>query len=261
MACPSSPTGLHCMHGHQGAWFGIAPPPSWCCHCGADPNFHGPHVHGPSRPHATTASEIKTSAFVRYGVLALALLFLPGNVGAQGPTPTPAVNWSLHSTIGTLTKAGADKTPIIGMRASLDVPTLAGARLILRADLSRMSDGGAVDQGGVVPSFETGEIYLGIYRPIAGPLAIEAVVGRAFALDPEAELLEGSPDIFGGGLRVSVRGGFAFVGVGQHGAAGKGTRLLVSLLLPAKGNTSLYVDGALGERGKSDVRSGMAVRF
>lgn len=192
----------------------------------------------------------------------LAVALLPLAAAAQEPTPTPrGIEWSLLSTIGTETKAGKDKTPIVGMRGTLDAPFLAGARLILRADLSRMSDGGAVDQGGLVPSFESGEVYAAVYRTIGGPLAIEGVIGRGFALDPDAELLEASPDVVGIGFRISVRGGFVFVGLGRHGAAGKGTRLLVSLLVPAKGNTSLYVDGAIGERGKSDVRSGAAVRF
>ncbi len=189
----------------------------------------------------------------------LAIALLPLTALAQ-TTPEP-VRFELLSTIGTLTKAGKDKTPIVGMRATVDVPTVAGIHLLLRADLSRMSDGGAVDAGGIVPSFDSGEAYIAAFRRVAGPLAIEAVIGRAFALDPDAEVLETSPEIWGGGLRLEVRGGYVFAGLGRHGAAGAGTRLLVSLLVPAKSNTNLLVDGAIGERGKSVIRSGIAVRF
>ena len=200
------------------------------------------------------------------GAAALLLFsILPLVAIAQEATPTPrptprGIEWRLISTIGTETKKGADKTPIVGMRATIDAPLALGARLILRADLSRMSDGGAVDQGGAVPSFESGEIYTGIYRPVAGPVAFEVVVGRAWALDPD-QVLEASPDIVGGGLRLSIPGGFVFVGYGRHGATGKGNRGLVSLLIPIKANTSLYVDGALGPDGKRDIRSGAAVGF
>ena len=196
--------------------------------------------------------------------LALLLALLPSAAAAQTPTPPPEPPYRAEflSTIGTLTKADANKTPIVGVRVSVDVRTVADVHLVLRADLSRMSDGGAADQAaGVVPSFESGEVYAAIYRRIAGPVALEAVVGRAFALDPDQTLIESSPDIVGGGLRLELRGGYAFIGLGRHGAAGAGARVLVSILLPAKGNTSLLVDGAIAEDGKSVVRSGVAVRF
>ena len=193
-------------------------------------------------------------------LLVLAVFLLPLQAYAQ-PTPEP-VRWELLSTIGTLTKAGADKTPILGVRASVDVPTVAGVHLVLRADLSRMSDGGAVDAGtGIVPNFDSAEGYLAVHRKIAGPVALEAVVGRAFALAPEQTLIESSPGIWGAGIRLELRGGYCFVGLGRHGAAGAGTRVLVSLLVPAKANTSVMVDGALAEDGKSVIRSGVAISF
>lgn len=71
-SCSLSPTGEHCSHGHEGAWFGITPPPSHCCWCGQGPQQHGPFQHG--RGECGTTTTRPTTYGAEHGVSNIAFI-------------------------------------------------------------------------------------------------------------------------------------------------------------------------------------------
>jgi hypothetical protein len=179
----------------------------------------------------------------------------------QEPTPEP-LRWELLSTVGAIFYAGDQtKTPVAGVRLTVDAPVAFGFRAFIRGDMQRLSDGGAIDSGAaLVPSYDAGVFYAGAYW-MRGAVGFEVFVGQAFAMSDRKLLVDSDPGIAGGGLRIKLNGGYIFAGGGIHRATGKGGRGLLSLILPLKSNTRLYVDAAAASERKSVICSGLAVGF
>lgn len=197
--------------------------------------------------------------WMRGGVV-LAFVCLPGLVSAQTPTPSP-MTIRIDTFVGALVTSAQDRTPMVGLRGTIDTRGPLGLHLVARADLLALQDGGAIDANLTkVPNFTSGEFFVAAYKPMVAALSIECAFGRAVSLERNADVQRTDPQIWACGAGLHAGDMRAFLGLGQHEATGKGQRWLYSLSYPLKGKSALQVDGAAWGKERM-ARVGLAVRF
>lgn len=187
---------------------------------------------------------------------------------AQEPTPEPTpsvVGLGFKTWAMSLWKPGTDRTFVAGARAEAWWHPRDGFSVDLRVDASALSDGGASKVSLADPaSFTTLELYVAprytaVYLDPGHHPLVDLVVLYGYTIPTEGKeiTLESYPKVYGGGLVLHVRGGWAMLAVGAHEAAGPGLKLLVSGDIPVGGGVSMVADGAVGGPG-TFLRTGVA---
>lgn len=186
--------------------------------------------------------------------LALALAALLASCAAApvradeptAPAAAPSFEWHSWTWAGVLRTDAGDLTPIVGARFAVKVNLPAGLILGARVDASRQQDGGTDKVEVSDPNtFQTGEGYVELRRPVAKGLSVGAIYGVAVPFEGgRAGVLERYPQTKAVGVRFDSPGVVVRAYVGAYDAAGPGVKGILSAEVSTGGPTSTVVETA-----------------